>query len=88
MASEQGFHLLGLGTKVYTAQDIVDEYFAQPLVEKTLTPEVDRSNELNMARALVGYQCHVGGEIRSIPGRQFEGDTWPRHGLPAAGEPS
>ena len=46
-------------------------------------PEVDRSNELNMARALVGYQCHVGGEIRSIPGRQFEGDTWPRHGLPA-----
>ena len=40
-------------------------------------------NKLDMARAVVAYQCHVGGELRSLPGREFSGNTWPRHGVPA-----
>ena len=72
-----------VGVPNVTAQDIVDEYFAQPLLELSILPESKHTNELYMARALVAYQCHVGGEIRSVPGRQFHGVTWPRHGLPA-----
>jgi len=67
----------------WKAQEIVDDYFAQPLLDMALLPECRHSNELDMARALVAYQCHVGGELRSIPGREFSGNTWPRHGIPA-----
>jgi len=70
-------------TRFVTAQSIVDEYFAQPLVDKGFLPEGKHSHELSMTRALVAYQSHVGGEVRSMPTRQFQGDTWPRHGIPA-----
>ena len=70
-------------THFATAQSIVDEYFAQPLLDRALLPESKFSNELSMTRALVAYQSHVGGEVRSMPTRQFSGNTWPRHGIPA-----
>jgi len=73
----------GMDTRFISAQTIVDEYFAQPLQDQSSLPESKFTNELCMARALVAYQCHVGGEVRSVPGRQFLSNTWPRHGIPA-----
>jgi len=73
----------GFETQCIHAQELVDEYFSQPLLDMDLLPECRHSNELGMARALVAYQCHVGGELRSLPGRQFLGSMWPRAGIPA-----
>jgi len=73
----------GFQKTCYHAQEIVDEFFSQPLLDMDLLPECRHSNELSMARALVAYQSHVGGELRSLPGRQFLGSMWPRAGIPA-----
>jgi len=73
----------GVEEKTWKAQDIIDEFYAQPLQEMSLLPECRHSVELDMARALVAYQCHVGGELRSVPGREFGLKSWPRHGVPA-----
>ena len=79
----QAFQQWGVVDKAWRAQAIVDEYFSQPLLEMSLLPECRCSVELNMARALVGYQCHVGGELRRVPGREFAVKSWPRNGVPA-----
>ena len=73
----------GVEEQTWKAQDIVDEFYSQPLLEMSLLPECRHSVELDMARALVAYQCHVGGELRSVPGREFGLKSWPRHGVPA-----
>ena len=34
-----------------------------------------------MAKLLISYQSHVGGEIRSVPGKEFVSNTWPRQSV-------
>ena len=80
---EQGTGAVGFENRCCHAQELVDEYFSQPLLEMDLLPECRHSNELAMARALVAYQCHVGGELRSLPGRQPSSTMWPRAGIPS-----
>jgi len=71
----------GYEVELLSPQAMVLDYFGRPLVDGDALPEARHSKELVLTRAIVAYQTHTGGDVRSVPGREFKGDTWPRMGI-------
>lgn len=62
------------------AQDMLEEYFSSKVAHADIFEE--RNNpELDLVKLIYRHQVHVGGELRSLPGREFRQDQWPRHGV-------
>ena len=74
---------LGVAHHSRSAPAVVGEVFCQPWLVMSLWPECRHSVELDMARALVGYQCYVEGELRCVPGSKFAVMIWPGNSGPA-----
>ena len=71
----------GYNVEKLVPQTMVLDYFGRPLVDTDALPEARHSREKVLASAIVAHQSHTGGDVRSIPGREFQGDTWPRMGI-------
>ena len=63
-------------------QDLVWDYYNTNAQDTSAEPDAG-GLAIDLARLLIRHQSHIGGELRSLPGREWKGDAWPRQDVNA-----